>query len=323
MYQKLVSVIIPVYNVEQYLNKCIKSIMNQTYQNWELILVDDGSMDNSSVICDDWAEKDKRIQVIHKSNGGLSDARNTGFNVSKGEYISFIDSDDWVEPDFIETLALHLDQGADIADCATRLCDEQDNTLFVRGFSQEKVLDTQQAMISLIKESGMYQTVWNKLYKRDVIVNIYFPRGKYNEDDFWTWKVFRNAKNVSVSPKPLYNYLQRKGSIMGNSYSLRRLDELEARFEMLQALESDAALHNLCLRKCIFALIYSLQMSLKYLPRTELTQAKKIILSYVSKCSPDNTFYKNCSKKFIFWSRMFFKCPVFIAKIRNILGIGI
>ena len=117
----LISVIVPIYNVEKYLDKCVESIVTQTYKNLEIILVDDGSPDRCPEICDKWAEKDERIKVIHKKNGGLSDARNEGYAVSSGEYISFIDSDDYIDREFYAILSNALDNGTDIAECATRL----------------------------------------------------------------------------------------------------------------------------------------------------------------------------------------------------------
>ena len=219
-----ISVIVPIYQVENYLNKCVESIVNQTYADLEIILVDDGSPDGCPQLCDDWAAKDSRIHVVHKENGGLSDARNAGLAIATGEYISFIDSDDWIEPDFIQVLHDAMEQtGAGIADCATRLVDEDGNELSFRGVAKNETLDTVTALVRLVKEDRVYQTVWNKLYRRSVIDKILFEKGKYNEDDYFTYQVFDRSEKVAILAKPMYNYLQRSGSIMGVGYNPRRL----------------------------------------------------------------------------------------------------
>ena len=163
----LISVIVPIYGVEKYLNKCVESLIGQTYKVLEIILVDDGSKDNCPTLCDEWAKKDSRIKVVHKENGGLSDARNAGLPYATGEYISFIDSDDYIEPTFYERLFAAIEEaGAEIAECGTRYVDECGNELKIRQ-SQDGCFDTLTALKMLIQEKGLYQTVWNKLYKKE------------------------------------------------------------------------------------------------------------------------------------------------------------
>ena len=149
----LVTVIVPVYNVECYLDKCISSIVQQSYNNLEIIVVDDGSTDGSPAICDGWAARERRIRVIHKENGGLSDARNAGLAVATGEYISFVDSDDWIKPQFIETLLVSLQAGkADIAECGVVYVDEQEHILRERCYPEKKAVKSKiEALKSLIK----------------------------------------------------------------------------------------------------------------------------------------------------------------------------
>ena len=188
---ELISVIVPIYKVEAYLDKCVQSIVNQSYRNLEIILVNDGSPDNCGAMCEAWAAKDGRIKVIHKENGGLSDARNAGLAIATGELISFIDSDDWIEPEFLQTLYDALvAQNAQIAECAIHLVDEEGKILRSRGPAKCESIGKIEALRRLVMEDGVYQTVWNKLYRRQVIAGILFEKGKYNEDDFWPYQIF-------------------------------------------------------------------------------------------------------------------------------------
>lgn len=314
----LVSIIVPIYNVENYLDKCVQSIVDQSYKNLEIILVDDGSPDNCPKMCDEWAKKDERIVVIHKSNGGLSDARNVGIAASKGEYIGFVDGDDWIETNFVRLLAEKLDMGADIADCATRLCDEDNATILVRGAHENMSLASADALKLLLQENTVFQTVWNKLYKRNIIINTPFEFGKYHEDNFWTWQVFLSAEKVFLIKEPLYNYVQRGNSIMGENYSSKRLDGLEAVFECFSHLNSDKEYRELVSRKLVSDCMYNLQCTFKYLNGPQQKEAKRIITDYIKK----SKIKANDKALNSVWLKAFIKCPVIISKIRNMLNIG-
>ena len=234
---ELISVIVPVYKVEDCLDKCVQSIAGQTHSNLEIILVDDGSPDRCGAMCDAWAEKDSRIRVVHKENGGLSDARNAGLAVATGSLISFIDSDDWIEPDFLEALLTAMEQqDAQIAECAVDLVDEDGNLLRLREAAQVPVVEKHEGLHRLIQEDGIFQTVWNKLYRRHVLEGILFEKGKCHEDDFWTYQIFDRMDRLAVVNRPMYHYLQRSGSIMGVGYRLKRLDGLEARYRRMEYL---------------------------------------------------------------------------------------
>ena len=226
----LISVIVPVYKVENYLDKCVRSIVDQTYHNLEIILVDDGSPDRCGEICDAWAAKDSRIRVIHKENGGLSDARNAGMAVATGNYMGFVDSDDYIAPDMYRLL---LDQmnadGSDIAACGVEMVYEDDTPRQMLTPAGCHVLDNEQAMEASIRESLLKQPVWYKLYKTDLIRDIPFAVGKCHEDVFWSWQAIARAKKVSIFDTPCYFYLQRSGSIMGQQFSEKRLDSIEAK----------------------------------------------------------------------------------------------
>ncbi len=232
----MISIIVPVYKVEPYLDQCVQSIVDQTYQNLEIILVDDGSPDNCGAMCDAWAAKDSRIRVIHKENGGLSDARNAGLAVASGEYIGFVDSDDYIAPTMYEELMTRLtDTGSDIAACGVQMLWEDGKTAMLTG-SGSALLDNEQAMEAIVAESWLKQPVWYKLYRRSTVAGILFEKGKCHEDVFWSWQPIARANRVCVFDTPLYFYRQRAGSIMGEGFSAKRLDALEAKERRLRFL---------------------------------------------------------------------------------------
>lgn len=234
----MISVIIPIYKVEQYLDRCVKSIVHQTYPELEIILVDDGSPDSCPMICDQWAKKDKRIKVIHKQNGGLSDARNAGMKAATGDYIAFVDSDDWVSHSYIELLYKALkEQNADIAACDVQITSsfqEQGDLqkhVPVYAYTAERALET-------VLQGQIFRAIaCNKLYKREQLVKYQFPVGKYHEDEFFTYKVIAQASKLVFVDEKLYFYFQREGSIM-NSVSSKHLDALEAYTERLAFLKN-------------------------------------------------------------------------------------
>ena len=320
----LISVIVPIYKVETYLDKCIQSIVDQTHPDLEIILVDDGSPDTCPKMCDDWAAKDSRIQVVHKENGGLSDARNAGLAVATGEYISFIDSDDWIEPDFLQTLLDALQgKDADIADCATRLVDEDGNSLSIRGVGQDETLGTIDALVRLVKEDRIFQTVWNKLYRRSVIGDILFEKGKYNEDDYFSYQVFDRAKKVAILSKPMYNYLQRAGSIMGVGYNPRRLEGLQARVLRMEYLQKYPETAALTRQNLVLDCMWNLQSILRHLDGQVQKDAKKAVLEILRKTPVVSKCELTLNAKYRLWYTMFRTAPVQTAKLRNMLKIGL
>lgn len=323
MKEPLISVIVPVYKVEKYLNKCVESIISQTYDNLEIILVDDGSPDNCPIMCDIWANKDHRIRVIHKQNGGLSDARNAGLNIASGELISFIDSDDWIEQDFFQMLYYAMSKnGADIAECATSYDTEDGKLLRVREEAPNSLLDHKEALRRLVLEDGVYQTVWNKLYRNEIIIGIDFKVGKCNEDDFWTYKVLDKAKSFAIVGKPLYHYLQRSTSIIGIGYNLRRLDGLEARFQQMQYLQKYNELNKLARQQLIMDCMWHMQCVLLYLGKEDKKHARVYILELIQKMPKLKIKDMSVNIKYKIWLTLFNCFPVLTAQIRNILKIG-
>lgn len=235
MENNLVSVIIPVYNVEKYLKRCIDSVLNQSYKNLEIIIIDDGSKDKSKEICDSYKRKNKRVIVVHTKNKGLSEARNKGIEISKGEYISFIDSDDWVNPTYIEKLmALLLEYKGDISICNF---EKVYNEKMINKIYNEKIeiYTKEEALGELFKKEVVKFVVsWGKIYKKYLFNNIRFPKGRYHEDEFTTYKLFGESKRIVSTNEKLIYYFKREDSITASSNDLEKiLDVIEAYKEQI------------------------------------------------------------------------------------------
>ena len=224
------SIIVPIYKVEKYLDECIQSILGQTFTDLELILVDDGSPDACPQMCDAIAEQDSRVRVIHQKNGGLSAARNTGIEAARGNWLGFVDSDDFVAPDFYEKLynaAVNAD--ADCAICSVQLTHEDGSRMdtlqhwkvYGGGYTGEDILKT-----ITWQNNAPYLVAWNKLYRREVFRTLRYPVGRINEDVFVFAELFDTIKMVACVEQPLYFYRQRKDSIMQSKCALRNLDEM-------------------------------------------------------------------------------------------------
>lgn len=215
---ELISVIVPIYNVEKYLDRCINSIINQTYTNLEIILVDDESPDDCGRICDEYAKKDSRIKVIHQKNKGLSGARNSGIDIAAGEYIAFVDSDDYIDCDMYRTL--HEDivrEHAGMAICGRYYEFEDGRRVQRYKLDKEiKVYSGKEAIIEMNNFSSFDMAAWDKLYRRSMWTNIRFPQGKLSEDFFIMYQLLDQAGKVVFNPKPLYFYIQRQNSISRN-----------------------------------------------------------------------------------------------------------
>ncbi|MGN0559353.1 MAG: glycosyltransferase family 2 protein [Acutalibacteraceae bacterium] len=235
---ELISIIVPVFNVEKYLPRCIDSIVNQSYEQLEIILVDDGSPDRCPEICEEWAKKDTRIRVIHKQNGGQASARNRGLDIAKGDYVTFIDSDDYLHPDFISTLYKALtENNAEIAICSANFVDELDNILDepqpeLNGLYTGRDMLVRHAQCSW----GYYVWPWNKLYKREIFNTLRYQEGVKGEDDRLLHHLFWNVQRVFAIPDRLYFYVQHEGSdsAKSNSFKMRDMDVYDGIIERLQ-----------------------------------------------------------------------------------------
>lgn len=322
-YKPLVSIIVPIYNVEQYLDHCVQSIVDQTYKNLEIILVNDGSTDKCPVMCDSWVAKDNRIKVIHKKNGGLSDARNAGLQIASGELIGFIDSDDWIDTNFIQCLYSAMEKNnAEIAECSTHYITE-DGTVIKTRKTGSGILDCMTALRKLVLEEGVYQTVWNKLYRCDIVREIPFALGKYNEDEFWTYQVVERIQRLVMVEMPLYNYLQRNTSIIGTGYNIRRLDGLEARFQRMQHLQKYDELATLTRQQFMLDCMWHLQCALRCLKGQERQSAIEKILMFKDKTSKVDQMRLTLNWKYRVWYSMFRLMPNYTAQLRNLLKIGL
>lgn len=239
----LVSIIIPIYNVEKYLEKCIKSIINQTYRNLEIILINDGSTDESAKICEAYKEQDNRIIFINKKNGGAASAKNEGLKVAKGDYITFVDSDDFVELDMIEYMVNTIKKyNSDIVQCSfTNLYKNTEK------FKQDKIIEQKigsKDFLELFITKWDSSLFWNKLFKREVIENVFFKEGRCIDDEFFTYKCVINSKSIVTSNKIVYNYRMRKSGVMKSERSQKqilkdRVDYLYERYELVRKIYKD------------------------------------------------------------------------------------
>lgn len=222
-----VSIVVPIYNVEKYLKPCVDSILSQTFSDFELILVDDESPDNCGQICDEYARKDMRVRVIHKKNGGLSDARNAGIQAARTKYIGFIDSDDYIESSMLEVLyKLVTETGADFSCCGIMNCYSDYKT---PQFDKEEtlVVDSKLAYRLMMEGKKIPGSSCGKLYKREIFDTYLFPKGKKYEDAFLFSDVLPAVHTVAVSTKPLYNYVHREGSYT-TTFKDKEFDIIEA-----------------------------------------------------------------------------------------------
>lgn len=229
MKNDLISIIVPVYKVEKYLDKCVDSVVNQTYKNLEIILVDDGSPDNCPQMCDDWARKDKRIKVIHKENGGQGSARNLALDKISGKYVCFVDSDDWVDSNYIELLYNAITKfDADVSICGYKEVFENISKTKIRSIvSNEKLINDNSLFQNTYNNQNAYCLApWNKLYKSFIFKDLRFPKIRMYEDSAIYLDIFHNTKSFVLIPNTPYNYLIRKSSTMHNELTPIRSESM-------------------------------------------------------------------------------------------------
>lgn len=224
--EDLVSIVVPVYNVEKYLKKSIESILNQTYKNIEILLVDDGSTDSSGQICDSFSKVDPRIRVFHKANGGLSDARNFGIEQMKGQYVAFIDSDDYISKDYVWKLYSSIkNNDSEVSICSFSLVDEKGEKIKDELLDSGEICLTGQQILEKVLTADGYRYVvaWNKLYRSTLFEKFQFKKGMLYEDEFLNYPLFWECQKVSIVEKPLYLYVQREGSIVQSNMTLEKI----------------------------------------------------------------------------------------------------
>lgn len=262
----LISVIIPVYKVEKYLKKCIESVQKQTYSNIEVILVEDGSPDDCGKICDEYEKKDKRIKVIHKNNGGLSEARNFGIDKANGKYITFIDSDDFVDDVYVEELyKVLISYDADMAIGAHRVLYSE--KVIDKSTNECYCADSETILEKILYDDGIDLSAWAKLYKIELFKNIRFPKGRLYEDAATTYKLVDLSTKIAVKSTAIYNYVIRKDSISNNNFSEKKLDLITSTNEMTEYIKNKyPQLTKGCNRRLMYAYLSTL---------TQLAKSKK------------------------------------------------
>lgn len=285
--EELISIIVPVYNVADYLERCVESIVAQTYHNLEIILVDDGSTDGSEQICNVWGSRDSRIKVLHKKNGGAADAKNKGTESSTGEWIVYVDSDDWIHPQMIEILMNTVKR----AKVELALCNFEsfsDYKKFDKLYTESVVyemLETRSALKNMYTHDA-FITPWAILLKRTLALQFPYPKGRIHEDDATTYKYFASVKRIAWIDLPLYAYFMREDSVMGQKFSLQKIDCLIAIRERIDffAQRQDNEMINLAMRRYVKLALWVIH-NLKKLPNggKYAKREKKIFRSYVRK----------------------------------------
>lgn len=237
-----ISVIVPIYRVEKFLPQCIESVLNQTFTDFELILVDDGSPDRCPAICDEAAERDARVRVIHQANAGLSAARNAGIEAAHGAWLSFVDSDDYIAPHFCEKLYQTAQRtNADCVMCSVQNVDESGKLIDSALMRMADEVKTGREVLRKIGRDDVtpYLTAWNKLYRRKLFNTLRYPAGRQNEDVFVFAELFCQVQRAVCVAEPLYFYRKRIGSIMNSVVTLRNLDEMWAYVNCFEHLQQD------------------------------------------------------------------------------------
>ena len=283
----MISIIIPIYNVEQYLSKCVDSVLSQSYKDMEIILVDDGSTDNCPSICDEYSRKDNRITVIHKQNGGLSDARNVGKKIAHGEWIFFLDADDWIEQNSIDTLYRCANENdCDIVQ-GNFYYTYSDHLLCRYESSQEHLnhfLSRSEAIKELIINERIKNFAWGKLYRTSIVKMFDFPLGKFFEDSYWQHLIFHQINKYGIVDVPLYFYRQRMDSISGKPTD--RYDDLIEGYRCrLEFIEKHYPQYEDLMRR-----MYQKIYELKYPKQDLLSYCSRFIMRVKEKFFPVSRF---------------------------------
>lgn len=317
-----ISIIVPVYQVEKYLEKCVNSILGQTFTDFELILVDDGSTDHGPEMCDQYAKQDARVKVIHKKNGGLSDARNAGIDVAQGEYLGFVDSDDYIAPDMYELLYRDITkENADLAICG--IYDVYEGHEPKQKQVMHKVMD-QQTAIKVIFEGNIISVhAVNKLYRRPIFTKLRYPVGKYHEDSFVILDVLEQCQKIVVDSQQKYFYYHREGSINTEHFSSSQFDFIEAWVKNGERLASmypqlaDVGRQRIC-----FANFMVLDKLIRGQAEQEYAETKKIVhylrsnFGFIMR-NPIFTKQRKISMMLLMLSLRLYRIPVMIQKKHN------
>ena len=313
------SIIMPVFNVKDYLNESITSILNQTFKEVELILVDDGSKDGSSQICDYWKTVDDRIVVIHQPNMGSGSARNHALRIAKGDYIGFVDSDDVIAPYMYQILLSLMKENIDIVECEYIEFKENNKISYSLNESY-KIFTKIEAFADHIAEKNFKQIIWNKVYRKKILEDIFFPENKRIDDEFWTYKVIAKSRNCIHCDSIMYGYRQHNNSIMHDINISKRIQTFEA-----NVLRYNFVCHNIpelaneaCARLLLATLYYG-QLAIGANSQEGETVFKYVETENKKLDIPDYDF-KLSHKIWIKLSREHFRL---VCKIRNFLKLGV
>lgn len=293
--KELISVIIPVYNVEKYLTICINSVLNQSYRNIEIILIDDGATDNSGELCEKFRLIDSRIKVIHKKNGGLSDARNKGIELAKGKYLIFIDSDDVVDYRFIEYLyKLIKDTGCDIGICDPVHC-YPDKKINYSVETQRYVYSSEDAICEMLYQKSFLVSAWGKIYPKEYFNELKFPFGMLFEDSAIMYKVFNKADKIAYGNAKFYGYMHRENSITTKNFSKRDLDIITICNQIVKYMKN----RNPELQKAAisYQTVGALRVYLKAINNSEFDEEIKLCVKIIKKNGKNVLFDTKVRKK--------------------------
>ena len=237
----MISIIVPVYNIEQYIEECVESVLAQDYQDYELILVDDGSIDTSGTICDRLQAKDRRIYVLHKLNGGLSSARNTGLDISKGEYVFFLDGDDRIPSDCLSNMLMAIEKSnsdlciGDYIRFDTKDVDAHTNV----DWNGIRLLESRQIPDIYLNYGGYFVVAWNKLYRKKIFDKLRYDEGKLHEDEFLAHKIWKKCAKICCIDNIVYHYRYTQNSIMNSRLTIKRLDSIEAYCDRIRSFSKE------------------------------------------------------------------------------------
>lgn len=292
----LVSVIIPVYNVENDLERCIVSILNQTYRNIEIVLIDDGSPDKCPKICDEYSKKDKRIKVIHKINGGLSDARNAGIDVASGKYITCVDSDDYVTNDYVEYLyKLIVKYEADMSICSHEAVYINSVKQF-KSDCKECCMDSETALKKMLYHQNYDVSAWAKMYDKKLFKNIRYPVGRAFEDAATTYKIIDKSKKIAFGYESKYKYIIRPNSIVTSNFNISKFDLITSTNEMCDFIkEKYPNLNQAAIRRKVYANLSTLRLMKNVEKRYK--ERKQVIINNIEKYSNIVLQDKLCPKR--------------------------
>lgn len=313
-----ISVIVPVYKVENFLHRCVDSILAQTFQDFELILVDDGSPDRCGAICDGYAKQEARVHVIHQDNGGLSAARNAGidwaFSNSSSQWLAFVDSDDWVHPDYLRILY----ETAEYTQCKISACGffrTAGEPFPVEQDSSVSCMDADDYYCGKLHE-GVTAVAWNKLYHKSLFETLRYPIGKLHEDEFTTYRALYSAEKVGVTPRQLYAYYQNPNGIMRSEWNPRRMHVLEA-FEQQIAFGQETGRERL-LHKAVLQYIYSIHEQLGRADKACQKQLRRKYRSALKLGAACGCFPRNAQKLWAYEEA--YPCKIFwwiVSKLPN------